>query len=82
MAARLRTGEAPANVTQPILCRGGQSKKRQACVQWFYEGKLADHWLKPSPVGQQAFGSEARLGDGQLNSAEKRSADWEPRHKC
>ena len=55
-------GEDPANITHAI--RADDAKQRgQACAQLFYEGKLADLWLRLSPVVQQAFGSERQLAE-------------------
>lgn len=53
-------GDDPANITQPIPAVEAMQNGR-TYAQWFYEGKLADLWLKLSPVVRQAFGSEAKF---------------------
>lgn len=53
-------GDDPANISQPITAAEAK-QNGQTYAQWFYEGKLAELWLKLSPVVRQAFGSEAQL---------------------
>ena len=55
-------GEDPANITRAIPADDAK-QRGQACARLFYEGKLADLWLRLSAVVQQAFGSERQLAE-------------------
>ena len=55
-------GEDPANKTRAIPADDAK-QRGQTCAKLFYEGKLADLWLRLSPVLQQAFGSEKHLAE-------------------